>query len=251
MNLKKLAAAGMLLAACCAGQTTFAVASIRPSHSKGGAGLSTLPGTLTIRNIPLKTIIATAFGVPGYRISGPAWLGKTRFDIVAKTEAPVAGDEEMWPLLQALLAERFHWTMHRETKELAGFVLTVAKNGPKLEAAGDGAADLSFKKANKAKGTSIEAARLTMPQFAEVLSRKLGRPVTDKTAVAGAYHVRLKWAPLDDASKPGKGGKAKPGRDLPSLFTVIRDQMGLRLDAGKTLGEMIVIDRIEQTPIEN
>lgn len=109
---------------------------------------------------------------------------------------------------------------HRETKELAGFVLTVAKNGPKLEAVGDGATDLSFKKATK-------------------------------TAVAGAYYVRLKWAPLENASKSGKGGKAKPGWDLPPLFTVIRDQMGLRLDAGKMLGEMIVIDRIEQTPIEN
>lgn len=251
MNLKKLAVVGMLLAACCAGEPTFAVASIRPSHSKGGAGLSTSPGTLTIRNLPLKTIIATAYGVPGYRISGPTWLGTARFDIVAKTEAPVAEDEDMWPMLQALLAERFHLTMHRQTKELAGFVLTVAKNGAKLEAAAEGAADLSFKKANKAKGTSIEAGRLTMPQFAEVLSRKLGKPVTDKTAVAGAYRVRLKWAPLEDASKPGKAGNAKAGRDLPSLFTVIRDQMGLRLEAQKTQGEMIVIDRIEQTPIEN
>ena len=154
-------------------------------------------------------------------------------------------------MLQALLAERFLLTTHRQAKELAGFVLTVAKNGAKLAVAADGASDLSFKKANKSKGTNIDAARLTMPQFAEVLSRKLGKPVTDKTGVTGAYRVHLKWAPLEDANKPGKGGKAKAGRDLPSLFTVIRDQMGLRLDAQKTMGEMIVIDRIEQTPIEN
>jgi len=133
MNLKKLAAVGALLAACGAGQTTFTVSSVKPSQSgKSKGDLSTSPVMLTIRNLPLDLIIAAAYGIAGYQISGPGWLRDERFDIIAKTDAPVASEDEMRPLLQGLLAERFRLALHRETRELPSYVLTVAKNGPKL-----------------------------------------------------------------------------------------------------------------------
>jgi uncharacterized protein (TIGR03435 family) len=252
MDLKKLAAVGALLAACGTGQTTFTVSSVKPSHSgKGGGGFSTSPVTLTIRNLPLDTIIAAAYGIAGYQISGPRWLSDERFDIIARTDAPVAGEDEMRPLLQALLAERFRLALHRETRELPGYVLAVAKNGPKLEAAVEGGADLPFKKANKTNGTNIDATHLTMPQFAEILSRRLRRPVRDLTGLAGAYRVRLHWAADDLAKKPGKPDRTKTTRDLPSIFTAVQDQMGLRLDARKAQGEIFVIDHVDRTPTAN
>jgi uncharacterized protein (TIGR03435 family) len=101
----------------------------------------------------------------------------------------------MLPLLRPLLAERFHLATHRDTKQLpAYYVLIVGTNGPKFEAADDGDTGLPFNKANKSSGARIHSAHLTIPQFAEILSRRLGHPVLDRTGLAGAYRVTLEWA---------------------------------------------------------
>jgi uncharacterized protein (TIGR03435 family) len=252
MDLKRLLAMVTLLTACASGQTAFTVSSVKPNHSgKGGEDFSISPGMLTVRNVPLSGIIAAAYGIAGHQISGPRWLGDERFDIIAKTDAPVAREEEMRPLLQALLAERFRLAQHRETKEFSGYALTIARNGPKLEPAGDSSATLPFKKANKTGGTKIAAEHLTMAQLAEILSRRLRRPVRDVTGLEGVYRVALHWAGENPAGKQAKPDKTKLNRDLPSVFTALQEQLGLRLDAEKARGEILVIDHIDRTPTAN
>src|SRR5215472_579404 len=111
MHFKKLMVVGVLLAASASGQSSFTVSSVKPNPSGKGGGeplFSTAHDTLTIRNLPLDGIIAAAYGVDGYQISGPQWLRQERFDIIGKTDDPTAGEDEMRPLLQRLLAERFH-----------------------------------------------------------------------------------------------------------------------------------------------
>jgi uncharacterized protein (TIGR03435 family) len=250
----QLRAAGLILIAGSAIAQTFDLATIRPSHAgKGESGVGAAPGTLTIRNLPLHMIIGAAFGIAGYQISGPQWLKQERFDIVAKTDASIAKQDEMLPLLQPLLADRFRLVLHRETRQLPAYVLTVGRNGPKLEPAEDSAAAMPFKKANKSGGARIHAPSLTMPQFAEILSRRLGHPVRDMTGLTGAYAVTLAWA--DDTEKkrekPGKPGKSQPVKDRPSVFTALQDQLGLRLEARKAPVEIFVIDHIEKTPSAN
>src|SRR5579864_4642207 len=126
-------------AAVCAGVTmlagadtpcqTFDVATVRPNRTgTRGGNLAASPGMLTIRNLPLRTIIGAAYAIAEYQISGPQWLGQERFDIVAKTDASIDGEDEMLPLLQPLLAERFHLAMHRDTRQLPAYVLTVGTN---------------------------------------------------------------------------------------------------------------------------
>jgi len=231
---------------------TFDVAPVRPNHnSKGGANLAASPGMLTIRNLPLRTIIGAAYGIAEYQIKGPPWIEHERFDIVAKTDASITDQDDMLPLLKPLLAERFQMTMHRETKQLPAYVLTVAANGPKFAAAEAGDTSLPFKKANKSGGGRIYSEHMTMPQFAEILSRRLGPPVLDRTGLAGAYRVTLEWAADSKAAKPAKPGKAEPDTDRPSIFTALHDQMGLRLQALKVPVEIFVIDQIEKTPTAN
>src|SRR5258708_26245411 len=88
---------------------TFEVATVRPNRTGKGAGnLAAFPGMLAIRNLPLRTIIGAAYDIAEYQISGPQWLEQERFDIMAKTDVPVTGEDAMLPLLQPLLAERFH-----------------------------------------------------------------------------------------------------------------------------------------------
>src|ERR1700730_12338650 len=99
----------MLLAGADAPCQTFDVATVRPSHTGKGAGnLAASPGMLTIRNLPLRTIIGAAYGIAEYQTSGPQWLEQERFDILAKIDASLTGEDQMRPLLQPLLAERFH-----------------------------------------------------------------------------------------------------------------------------------------------
>ncbi len=242
----------MMLAGADAPCQTFDVAAVKPNRSgKGGGNLAASPGMLTIRNLPLRTIIGAAYDIAEYQISGPQWLAQERFDIMAKTDASVTGEDEMLPLLQPLLAERFHLAMHRGTKQLPAYVLMVGTKGPKFEAADAGGTGLPFKKANKSGGGRIHSAHLTMPQFAEILSRRLGYPVLDMTGLAGAYRVTLEWAAENKVTKPGKTGEAKPDTDRPSIFTALHDQMGLRLQARRAPVEIFVIDHIEKTPTAN
>jgi uncharacterized protein (TIGR03435 family) len=113
----------MMLAGADAPCQTFDVATVRLNRTgKSGGNLAATPGMLTVRNLPLRTIIGAAYDIAEYQISGPRWLEQERFDIVAKTDGSVTGEDEMLPLLQPLLAERFHLAMHREIKQLPAYV---------------------------------------------------------------------------------------------------------------------------------
>ncbi len=98
---------------------------------RGGPG-TTDPGTFTCTNTRLKQLLVRAYDLKNYQVEGPAWLDTDGYDIVAKV--PVGASKEQFNLmLQTLLAERFKVTVHRETKTLPVYTLTVAKNGPKLK----------------------------------------------------------------------------------------------------------------------
>ena len=95
-----------------------------------------------------------------------------------------------------------------------------------------------------------------MAELAEMLSRRLGSPVHDTTELAGSYKVALEWSGEDkEAQKIAKGKPAKDAidkrKDLPSIFTAIQQQLGLKLEPKKTPVELVVIDHVERTPTEN
>src|ERR1039458_5970133 len=80
----------------------------------------------------LKRLILTAYKLKPYQVSGPDWMDSVRFDILSKI--PEGGTKDQVPeMLQALLAERFKLTAHRETKEQPVYGLVVGKDGPKLK----------------------------------------------------------------------------------------------------------------------
>ena len=100
---------------------------------RGGPG-SNDPGRIDYVGVTLKMLLKRAYDVSADQIVGPDWLDTERYDIVAKL--PTGTGREQLPLmLQELLAERFQISLHRETKTLAVYSLTVAKNGPKLQPA--------------------------------------------------------------------------------------------------------------------
>lgn len=80
----------------------------------------------------VKDLIAVAYNVKAYQITGPDWLGSTRFDIVAKFPEGASKDDAP-AMLQSLLQERFKLTAHQESAEHKVLALVLAKDGPKLE----------------------------------------------------------------------------------------------------------------------
>jgi uncharacterized protein (TIGR03435 family) len=120
----------------------FEVASIKPSvlrsagvirlGQRGGPG-SGDPGRVTYTLSTIRDLIVDAYGVKRNQVSGgPEWLDSERFDIVAKVPAGTT-KEQVKVMLQNLLVERFHLTLHRETKELPIYALVVGAKGPKLK----------------------------------------------------------------------------------------------------------------------
>jgi uncharacterized protein (TIGR03435 family) len=83
-------------------------------------------------HMSLKELIAAAYTVRQYQITGPAWLATDRFDIVAKLPDGASKDDAP-KMLQALLAERFKLAAHRDTQEHPVLALAVGKDGPKLK----------------------------------------------------------------------------------------------------------------------
>ena len=66
-----------------------------------------------------------------------------------------------------------------------------------------------------------------------------GRPVNDKTGLTGKFDFHLEYAREDAADAT-----------VPSIFTALQEQLGLRLEPTKGPGEYFVIDHVEK-PTEN
>jgi uncharacterized protein (TIGR03435 family) len=147
---------------------------------------------------------------------GSSWAETDVFDIEAKAEDPAtATSQQMLVRLQALLADRFKLKFHKESKEVSGYELLVAANGPKLKEA-DPAGPQSFSAAPLVKGQ-----RMPVLTIASFLGLRLGRP----------------------AVRPA-GDQAGP-----SLMTALQEQLGLRLHPQRIHVDVVVIDSVEKPSV--
>jgi uncharacterized protein (TIGR03435 family) len=131
----------LTLSAQAADRPEFEVASIKPAPPPSGnlirVGMAGGPGTpdpgrISYDFVNLRQVLARAYGVKAYQISGPSTLDSERFNITAKIPAGTT-KEVFLVMLQNLLTDRFKVTLHREKKDLAAFALVRAKGGPKLK----------------------------------------------------------------------------------------------------------------------
>jgi uncharacterized protein (TIGR03435 family) len=222
----------------------FEVAVIRPDLSGANAGTSfEVPegGRLRITNEPLKLLIRAAFGIQNAQIAGgPAWIETDRFDIEAKTgDGKKIDQEQLKPILQNLLADRFKLKFHHETREITVYAITADnKIQPKLKVKTEG--EPSAMNTHTLPGKSqVVATGASMDLFAGYVGNRLGRIVVDKTGLKETYDFTLEWAP--DQS---------PDSSAPSLVTALREQLGLRLESQKSPVDILVIDSVDK-PTEN
>ena len=203
----------------------------------------------------LGEILDYAYRVEGWRVSGAVPGNDHIYAVDATTDAN-ATDDQVRLMFQSLQIDRFHMAAHRETKDVDGFVLTVAKGGLKVPAAKEGeipplpawfpehdAAVVEGKVAASMPEAGVGAIvgrRVTMQQFSGALQRVLRLPVIDGTGAAGKYYFGLKFAQEDHPAEV----------DLPDLATAVQS-LGLRLERHKGPVEMLVVDHIDKVPTEN
>jgi uncharacterized protein (TIGR03435 family) len=242
---------------------SYDVASIKPNKANDGMmRISSLPDGFNSINLPLKTLIANAYGIRQDLISGgPSWVDSQGFDVEAKVSAE---DVEAFKkltgrqrntLLQALLADRFHLKIHHETKILPMYDLIIAKGGPRLranpplppspDAANDPEAAKSRGMLSIGPGT-FKGQGITMTSIANNLSYTVQATVTDKTGLTGDFDFELKWTP-DDAAPANRDASSESNV---SIFTAVQEQLGLKLQPTKGPVDTLVIDHAEQ-PSEN
>ena len=87
-----------------------------------------------------------------------------------------------------------------------------------------------------------------MSQLAPRLAPYAGRPVVNRTNLAGEFDFDLAYTP--ERPPVLNGATLPPTADGESLFTAIREQLGLALDADRAPLEVLVVDRAER-PTEN
>lgn len=235
----------------------FEAASVRPSAGNAldverakntGAnirfGMRLDPERFSGAVVTVRALILRAYRVRDYQLSGgPEWLSRDAFDVEGKAEHAVSEDQLML-MLQSLLADRFKLTLHRETKDLPVYALVAGKNESKLRE-GPIAEDVgnSVRFGMMGPQMRLTGKQAPMRQLALWLSSILmqsGRPVMDETGLAGGYDFQLQWLPEDSHAEVA----------APSVFTAVREQLGLELRATKEATEILVIDHAEK-PDEN
>jgi len=219
----------------------FDAASVKahPAKGAGGTMMRETPGSLNYIGVPLMSVIARAYGVEGLQIVGPSWVYADPYDI--KTAYPLGTPPaQMQLMLRGLLADRFHLTVHHETRQIPAFALSIEKRGIKMRVAESGPP--SYRPTRDAVGTHVRGS-ITMPNLAAYLTYQAGAPVVDRTGLDGLYEIKLDFAPAQNPPTDGS--------ESPSLFTALQEQLGLRLDSQKAPFDMIVIDHAEKFPTEN
>lgn len=230
----------------------YEVVSIRPSKSESGNGSwQTLPDGYRITNMPLLSLVYSAYGITmESQISGlPGWVKTDPYDIEAKVDADTA---EAWkkltwkerskqeqPMLQSLLADRFQFKAHEETKQLPVYDFVIAKGGLKMKQAS--ADEKTFYTWNGGSSGFTFTARATSVQsLATSLSGSIGRIIVDKTGLGDKkFDFELKWTPdLQRATDAIDAG--------PSIFTALEEQLGLKLVPSKGPVQVLVIDHMER-----
>jgi uncharacterized protein (TIGR03435 family) len=265
----------------------FDVASVKPSVESANPaanisrGLHIDGAMVSVNGMTLKWYIHYAYTAKESQVSGPDWLSSERVDIVAKLPAGATRDQ-IPAMMQALLADRFKLTMHRDSKEFPVYALIVGKGGVKMkespldpdtdEGPGKANVDVNVTGGNRGatinlgRGASVafEAQRLvakkvTMAYLADSLARFVDRPVVDMTGLKGTYDCTIDYN-LDDL-RALILSTAPPGTPLPprqadvgetsvSLMDSLQ-ALGLKMEPRKAPLDLLVIDHMEKTPTAN
>jgi uncharacterized protein (TIGR03435 family) len=225
---------------------SFAAASIKPAAiaigREGGnrSRISHTPTSLTMMNVTLADCVLWAYGLAPFQLPG-ARPGAESYDILAKTDAPVALSQ-LKLMLQDLLAKRFKLVVHHESRMLPVYELVVAKGGSKLPKSNAAAGPVhTAESLPRVENGAFVFANASIADFAAMFAKLQGvdLPVVDRTGIPGTFDIVLKGAPA-----------AARDADTAALFALVQEQLGLKLVSSKAPFEIVIIDHAA-SPSEN
>jgi bla regulator protein blaR1 len=206
-------------------------------------------------NATLRFLVKWAYNVEDFQISGNSEaLDSDRYDVIATFSGPRSQEvsesmkDQRRQLLQALLADNFKLVLHRETRDVPAYVMSVGKNGPKFDEAKPGNQYLDGLKASDGSPAGphrmtirkiagyreLEVQALPVENLARLFSDYLDRSVVDRTGLTGEYDLKLV---LPENFTKTTSSEA---------FAAIEEQLGLKIDPQLTPKEFLTIDRAEK-----
>jgi uncharacterized protein (TIGR03435 family) len=273
------------------------VSDITPSTGKSGGGggrIRFYPGRLNAECTTIATLIRNAYlgfpnGTPwpiepetGLQIrptirqfqiapidAAPAWVNSDRYTIEAKAEGTPNAEMIRGPMMQALLEDRLKLKLHRETRQIPVYVLTVAKGGPKLQAAKAGGCirddpgvdpepppgqpfpHICGMWGGSPTDEGMNTYGQTMRRLCFQFSAWLDRDVIDNTAIAGAFDIHFDFSGKDIGLGIARDPDAPtPASDAFGAISAAVQKVGLKLESTKGPSQFLVIDHVER-PSEN
>jgi bla regulator protein BlaR1 len=240
---------------------TYDVASIHewgPGQGPSGpfaAGVQFSTGRVRSQCTSLQGLVFYAYQLTGSeRIVGlPKWgnascgypdsAGAFTVDATMPAGTTIAQSRQM---MQTLLAERFQFAAHWETRQLPAYALRIAAGKSMLKPS-DPEQDPPIRPGSIGCPSDDPHCHIgfccgstTIAVLTGTLSHALGRPVIDKTGLTGSYYFGvLKWA-----------GDESVGSSLPSLFALMHEEFGLELKAEPGPVPVLIIDHAEK-PMAN
>jgi len=230
----------------------FDVASIKPTSDDDLRFVFHIEpdGTVSASGITLKRLLMTASNVQGFRIvGGPDWVAAKRWNVQAK-HTGMASLDAIRSMLRGLCEERFQLHTRGETQSLPVYELVVDRKGLVIPRPREPNATTTV----RAVPGSLRLTNATSATFASQLSYSVARPVIDKTNLRGTFDFALEWTPIpgEDGGPTTAGLPPAEGEATPttlggaSIFTAIREQLGLRLNPARGPVDVLVIDHVER-----
>jgi uncharacterized protein (TIGR03435 family) len=245
------------------------------------------PGTFHLPCVSVRSLITGAYGAFSGEnlkarateiVGGPSWIDSERYDVDGKPESKATMGEMVGPMLQSLLEDRFQLKLHKEGRETSVFFLTVSEPNASLRQSKPGdcvpvdlfaisagvqpspekqCGGMRGSVSSKGGGMALDFFGITMDEFSgRMLGDFAGRPVIDKTGLAGRFDFHLEFSPQPPTGPVMLNGQpavlppSSPMDSGESIFSALPKQLGLKLTAGKAPIDVLVIDRVER-PSEN
>ena len=202
------------------------------------------PGRLMARGVTLKDLIEWAYQFSPAQVAGGApWMDSTRFDIEAKAEGSFNKDE-LLRMLQPVLRDRFQLALHRETREMSAYVLTLGSNpSQRRDAQGGRPTTIKVDSAPSANATGttliFTGQSVSMHYLVDYLTGHFERLVVDQTGLKNGFDFEIQ-VPLDE-----DGTMADKRETLSAAWMQVLPQLGFKLESKRTPVEVLVIDHAE------
>jgi uncharacterized protein (TIGR03435 family) len=228
---------------------SFEVATIKPTDpAQPGRYFRVAGRVYYAHDVSLADLIDLTYGVhPSQIIDATNWVRTEKFDVAGTHPGEADPGSAGWiAMIRNLLTDRFALTLRREQRDLASYVLTVDKSGPKNLTPSTRTSPYPSLEFNRApNGVILPARNAALGEFCQMMQQVvLDRPVVDRSGLKGRFDFQLTFLPNETQfdGQPPITASQVTGEPAPDLFEAVRSQLGLKLQSAKVPTQVLVVE---------